>query len=113
MSSFLQNIVADAEAVVEPVLASLSQTPTVQAIEQYTLTVVLAVELKQTSFRVGAYTVTAALNGTPTPLTLGSAFSAVENIISGKTGTFQSGDISLSIVPTATVVAAAAATPAA
>lgn len=102
MSNLLQTLVVDAETVVGPVLASLSQTPTVQLIEKYTLDVVLAVEFKQTSFPVGAYTVTAKLNGTPAAFSIGAAFQALENIEAGKLGSFTSGALEIDVQSTAT-----------
>jgi len=95
MSSFLQSIVTD----VAPVLLGLGKTKTAQSIAQYTLDVILAVEFKQTSFDVGEYTVKVSLNGSPVGLDLGDAFKAIALIEAGRTGTFQSGDVVLSIEP--------------
>jgi hypothetical protein len=59
----------------------------------------------QTSFTVGGpsgLTVNVALSsGAPVHLTFGAAFLALETIAGGKTGTFQSGDIVLTIAENA------------
>ncbi len=95
MSSFLQSIVTD----IAPVLLHLGKTKTAQSIAQYTLEVILAVEFKQTSFDVGDFTVKVSLNGAPASLDFGDAFKAVALIEAGRTGTFQSGDVVISIEP--------------
>jgi hypothetical protein len=64
----------------------------------YLLEVLSAVLTKNLSLTIGGYTITATdTAGTPVHFTLSSALLAVENVLEGKTGTVQSGDITITI----------------
>ena len=55
---------------------------------------------KSGNFRLGAYDITVLdVPGKPVHLTLGQAISAVEKALLGQVGTFQIGDVSISIAP--------------
>jgi len=107
--SFLSSLVVDAETIVAPVLASLTQSTTVQNIEKYLLQFIVAVEFKQTNFVLGQYTITAALNGTPAALTLDALFLGAAKVESGQVGTFQCGDVVVNVELTSAAQAAPAA----
>lgn len=55
---------------------------------------------KSISFRVGSEMVTVTdLSGKPTHLTLTQAMAVVGAVLTGQTGTFQSGDINVNVAP--------------
>jgi hypothetical protein len=63
--------------------------------------VLAALATGQVSFKIaGKYEVSVnSVSGPPVHLTVAAAFLAVEKIVAGQTGTFQSGDINVTIAP--------------
>jgi len=59
------------------------------------LAAVSAVISQSVSIRVGNFTLTASIAGTPVKFTLGTAIAALEQFAAGKTGTFQIGDVAI------------------
>ena len=76
--------------------------------------VLAALATSQASFRLGNYTVSVALNsGAPVHLSLSAALLAVEKVLVGQPGVFQSGDVTITIAPYSAPSAPASAAPAA
>lgn len=108
MSAFLQTLVVDAEEIGSLVIGALGKTKTAQLLEQYSLKVLLAVELKQTSIDIDGYTVSASWNNAPAAMSIGAAFEAIDQIALGNTGTFTVGSIQIVISKDAAPAPAAA-----
>ena len=98
MNNFFTGLVNDAETVLS-VFSKLQQTKTAQTIEAVSADVVLAVELKQTSFSVDGYTISATLNGAPAAFDLGAAFAGIAAVKAGSPSTFTSGALTVTVTP--------------
>ena len=113
--SIFQTIATDTQLISNLIplfFSNLSENPVVQKIESALPEISKALVTRQATFKADGYTVTAKLNGSPTTFTLSAAILGIENVISGKTGVFPSGDIEIDITPPATLSPQITAAPA-